>query len=102
MVLAVAKQDVEREANTSRELRERLALGITSESVESKDPFSDTERDDQDHDGGESKHWDTDWDGETTVEGTLASIQEQVRQLEEMNQMIGSEAGRWKIGMSAA
>ena len=102
MVLAVAKQDVEREANTSRELKERLALVVTDDSVESRDPFSDPERDGQDHDNGESKHWDADWDGEITVEGTLASIQEQVRQLEEMNQMIGSEAGRWKTGMSTA
>ena len=35
------------------------------------------------------------WDGKTSVEGTLASIQEQVRQLEELNDQIGLESSRW-------
>ena len=35
-------------------------------------------------------------EGRTTVEGTLASVLEQVRQLEELNDMIGAKSGEWR------
>ncbi|PNS14961.1 Chitin deacetylase [Sphaceloma murrayae] len=50
---------------------------------------------------GMQNEYEVDEEGRT-VEGTLASIQEQVRQLEELNEQIGQESARWKGNMDSA